>query len=138
MTRAIVLTLTVMCTAVLACARAADTRPLKELQRAKSGDLTVVLLATNDALKPGKDTAVLEFRSGADNHLVDVGAVKVSATMPMAGMAPMMGSMFVKPGDQAGRYAIETDLTMAGTWQLAVEWNGPAGSGKTMLSGPVR
>ena len=137
MTRVTVFAIAVTCAGALACSRA-ETTPLKELQRAKSGDLTVVLLAANEALKPGKDTAMLEFRSGSDNHLVDVGAVKVAATMPMAGMAPMMGSMFVKAGDQAGRYSIDTDLSMAGTWQLAVEWNGPAGSGKTMMSGPVR
>jgi hypothetical protein len=138
MTRVTVFSIALMCAGVVACSRPADTTPLKELQRTKAGDLTVVLLAANDALKPGKDTAMLEFRSGSDNHLVDVGAVKVAATMPMAGMAPMMGSMFVKAGDQAGRYSIDTDLSMAGTWQLAVEWNGPAGSGKTMMSGPVR
>jgi hypothetical protein len=138
MTRVSALLFTILIGAsAAACSHGNDTAPMKELQRAKSGDLTVVLLAKNDALKPGKDEAVLEFRNAA-NTLVDVGAVKVNATMPMAGMAPMMGSTFVKPTDQAGRYRIDSDLTMAGTWQLAVEWSGPAGSGKVMLPGQVR
>jgi len=110
---------------------------LKELQRASAGDMNVVLLASGDALKSGKDTAYLEFRSGSDQHLADVGTVKVSATMPMQGMAPMMGSMFVHKTETAGRYLIDTDLGMIGTWQIGVEWDGPAGTGKVMMSGPV-
>ena len=111
---------------------------LKELQRAAAGDMNVVMLASADALKSGKDTAFLEFRSGADQRLVDVGTVKVSATMPMQGMAPMMGSMFVHKTETTGRYLIDTDLGMIGTWQIGVEWDGPAGTGKVMMSGAVQ
>jgi hypothetical protein len=117
---------------------AADAPALKELQRVNAGAMTVVLLASGDALKSGKDTAVLEFRSGTDARLIDVGTVKVSATMAMQGMAPMMGSMFVHKTDTAGRYSIDTDLGMIGTWQLGVEWDGPAGTGKTNMSSAVQ
>jgi hypothetical protein len=112
---------------------------LKELQRASSGGMTVVLLASGDALPSGKGTAYLEFHSGGDQRLTDAGTVKVSATMPMAGMPPMMGSMFVHKTETAGRYMIDTDLGMIGTWQFGVEWDGgPSGAGKVMFSGNVQ
>jgi hypothetical protein len=126
----------VMCALALSCSKASDTPPLKELQHAKSGDLDVVLLASSDALKPGKDVAFLEFRKGSSG-LVDVGTVTVNATMPMAGMPPMMGSSFVRKTETPGRYAIDTDLSMAGSWRLEVLWDG-AGSGKVTLPGTVR
>jgi len=137
------LALVVFCLAALtiACGESAPDRQtpaLKELQRANGGGMTVVLLASGDALKSGKDTAYLEFRA-ANNQLTDVGTVKVSATMPMAGMPPMMGSMFVHKTETAGRYSIDTDLGMVGTWQVGVEWDGgPSGPGKVTLPGTVQ
>lgn len=132
------LVLALACALIVACSKSEPKLDLKEVQRAKSGDMTVVLLAKNDALKPGKDQGVLEFRTGTDQHLVDVGTVKMTATMPMAGMAPMMGSTFINRSDTPGRYTLESDLGMAGTWQMTIEWNGPAGSGKISLPGTVR
>ena len=111
---------------------------LKELQRAGAGDVTVVLLSATRSLKSGNDTAYLEFRSGSDQHLTDVGTVKVTATMPMPNMPPMQGSMFVHKTDTAGRYSIDTDLGMIGTWQIGVEWDGPAGTGKVTMPGIVQ
>ena len=131
----------VLCVGVMA-ARCSSSAPeptdLKPLQRTTAGATEVVLLAHGDALKPGKDEAVLEFRGGNDHHLVDVGEVKMNATMTMAGMPPMMGSSFVTKTDVPGRYAVETDLSMAGTWRLSVEWDGPAGKGSASFSGTVR
>jgi YtkA-like len=111
---------------------------LKELQRATAGSMNVVLLASGDAIKSGKDTAYLEFRSGSDQRLTDVGTVKASATMVMAGMPPMLGSMFVHKTETAGRYSIDTDLGMIGTWQIGVEWDGPAGQGRVTMPGTVQ
>jgi len=115
-----------------------DPPKLKELQRASAGAVNVLLLSSGEALKSGKDTAYLEFRSGSDQHLTDVGTVKVSATMAMAGMPPMLGSMFVHETDTTGRYSIDTDLGMVGTWQIGVEWDGPAGAGKVTFPGTVQ
>jgi YtkA-like len=116
-----------------------QTPALKELQHTTGGGMNVVLLAAGDTLKSGKDTAYLEFRSAGDQRLTDVGTVKVSATMPMAGMPPMMGSMFVHKTETAGRYSIDTDLGMVGTWTIGVEWDrGPAGPGKVTFPGTVQ
>jgi len=100
---------------------------LTELQHVKSGTLDIVLLSDHDALRHGKDRFVIEFRA-AGGGLVDVGTVRASANMPMSGM-PMIGSVDVKKGDVAGRYQAEGDLSMAGTWRMTLEWDGPQGHG---------
>ena len=110
---------------------------MKELQRTKAGELDVVLLAPSDALPQGKGFAILEFHDRSGN-LVNVGAVKVNATMPMAGMSPMIGGSDVKPTPAPGRYEIATDFSMAGSWNLAIEWNGPKGRGSARMPGTVR
>jgi hypothetical protein len=120
----------------LACGGGTEPSNLKELQRAKSGDVEVVLLAAGDALRE-KDQATLEFRSGGT--LVDVGMVSMSATMAMgSGMPPMMGSSFVTKTETPGRYTIETDMSMAGAWRFEITWDGPAGKGSVTMPGTVR
>ena len=121
---------------VVACSQAPQSS-MKEMQRTKAGALELVLLGPSEALPQGKGFAILEFRDSAGT-LVDVGAVKVNATMPMAGMSPMIGGSDVKPTPAPGRYEIATDFGMAGTWQLAVEWNGPKGHGSARMPGTVR
>ena len=125
-----------LATAMAAC-REAPQGSMKEIQRAKAGAFEVVLLGPSDALAQGKGFAILEFHD-ASGSLVDVGTVKVNATMPMAGMSPMIGGTDVKPTPAPGRYEIATDFSMAGTWQLAVEWDGPKGRGSARLPGTVR
>lgn len=114
-----------------ACSGKSAGSDLKELRRVHAGDLDVVLLSSDGNLTHGKDTFTLEFRRG--NTLVDVGAVKVGAAMIMAGMPPMLGSVFLERGDVPGRYEAETDLSMSGGWQLKLEWDGPAGKGSTSM-----
>jgi hypothetical protein len=124
-------------TVMTACGSGTPERTMKELQRTKAGALDVVLLGPSDALPQGKGFAILEFRDSSGG-LVDVGTVKVNATMAMAGMSPMIGGSDVKPTPAPGRYEIATDFSMAGTWQLAVEWDGPKGHGSARLPGTVR
>ena len=121
---------------VAGCQKAEQAPPLKELQRARSGTINVVLLSDADALRRGKDSFVLEFR-GADGQLVDVGTVSITATMTMPGMSPMFGDTAVKATATTGRYDVTSDLSMAGTWRVNVEWNGPAGRGSASLPGTV-
>jgi hypothetical protein len=121
----------------LACGGSESSAPLHELARVRSGSLDVVLLSSKSSLSPGKDAATIEFRAADDGRLVDVGTVKASATMPMGGMAPMVGGVGVQRTDVAGRYRAASDLNMAGEWKLTVEWNGPAGAGSASFSQAV-
>ena len=128
--------LLVFATAVAyACAN--GTAKLTELQRVRSGTLDVVVLSPREALVHGKDAFVIEFRSAAGGGLVDVGNVRGSAGMPMPGM-PMFGSLDVQRTDIPGRYNANGDFSMAGTWRLTVEWEGPAGRGSVTFPGTVR
>ena len=122
--------------AVAAGCRPADTANLTELQRVKSGTLDIVLLSPRDALRHGKDDFTIEFRA-SDGQLVDVGTVRGGATMPMAG-TPMFGSLDVKRTNLAGRYAATGEFSMAGTWRLSIEWEGPAGHGSTTFVNAVQ
>ena len=120
------------------CWAAPDAAPLKELQRVRSGDVDVVLLSETGTLAQGRNSFVLEFRSSADGRRRDVGTVRARATMPMAGMAPMFGTTDVSATGNEGRYLVTSDLSMAGTWQINVQWQGPSGSGAVTLRGSVR
>ena len=122
--------LTALTLTIAACGKPAGSDQI-ELQRVHSGDLDVVLLSSDGVLTHGKDAFTLEFRKG--ETLVDVGTVKAGASMVMAGMPPMLGSVFLERGDVPGRYKAETDLTMSGGWQLKINWDGPAGKGSATL-----
>ena len=124
-----------MCFASAACG--GDPAKMTELRRVKSGEMDVVLLSPHDALRHGKDAFTIEFRATSDGHLIDVGTVRASANMPMPGM-PMFGSIDVQRTAVPGRYAANGEFSMAGTWRLSVEWDGPAGRGSVSVSGTVQ
>jgi hypothetical protein len=107
---------------------------LKEIERQTSGNVEVVLLSRNDAIRQQNDTCVIEFRSVGSRELVDVGDVRGTATMPMAGMAPMAGGVDIKPTATKGRYEALISLSMAGDWRISFEWDGPAGRGSVSIS----
>ena len=120
--------LAIVLMALVSC-RGADTTTsdMIELQRVRASGVDVVLLSNDGTLSHGKDSFTVEFRRG--DQLVDVGSVKAGATMPMAGLPDMLGSVFLEPGNAPGRYTAETELSMSGEWRLKIEWDGPAGKG---------
>ena len=68
---------------------------------------------------------------------VDVGAVQAGAATAMPGMA-MPGTMCVTPTGQPGVYEGTGEFSMSGSWQMTLEWNGPAGRGSAAFNGDVR
>jgi hypothetical protein len=127
----------IVAAAAAGCSRAADTTNMTELQQVRSGTVDVVLLSPRDALRHGKDTFFVEFRSASDGTLVDAGNVRATANMPMPGMA-MFGNIEVQPTSVPGRYAANSEFEMAGTWRMAIEWDGPSGKGSVAFSGTVQ
>jgi hypothetical protein len=125
-----------MVSASYGCRRGTDTAHLTAIQTIKSAGIDVVLLSDHDAIRHGKDMFVIEFKSPSNGHLVDVGTVSVTANMPMPGMA-MFGTIQVQRTDVPGRYAARSDFGMAGTWRMAVEWDGSGGHGSVTFSGTV-
>lgn len=117
------------------CSQARESsEPLNELAKTRVRDVDVVLLSSDPAVNTGKDTLTVEFRAASDGRLVDVGEVKANATMPMTGMAPMLGPVDVERSAVPGRYVATTELGMAGEWRLSLEWDGPAGKGSVTFS----
>ena len=108
---------------------------MTELQRLKSGDMDVVVLASGDSLEHGTGEFFIEFRS--NGILTDVGDVRASSTMPMPGM-PMFGSIDVQRTEVAGRYRAMSEFSMVGTWQIAIEWNAPEGRRSVSFAGSVQ
>ena len=99
-----------------------DTSNLKQIQQQRAGEYLVTLLNETGQLKQGPNKFVLEFRKASDNQLTDVGNVQLNSLMPMPGMAPMSGGASATPTGTPGRYQIESDFQMVGTWNFTVKF----------------
>lgn len=117
------------------CSAARDPAAMTELARLHSEPLDVIVLSSHDTLRRGRDTFIIEFRSG--DRLVDVGTLRATANMPMPAMA-MFATIDVRRTETAGRYTANAEFEMAGTWRMALEWEGPVGRGSVAFSGTVR
>jgi hypothetical protein len=107
------------------------------VQTIRAGDLDIALLSPTGTLRQGRNSFTFEFRRTGTTTLVDVGSVRASANMRMPGMV-MSGGLQVTPSGLPGRYAATADFGMAGAWQMAIEWNGPAGQGSVNFQGGVQ
>jgi Cu(I)/Ag(I) efflux system membrane protein CusA/SilA len=103
----------------------------------RSGDVDVVLLSPTGALHQGRNQFTVEFRRAGTDTLIDVGTARASANMTMPGMAMSSGLQLVATG-VPGRFAASAEFGMAGAWQMAVEWDGPAGRGSVRFDGGVQ
>ena len=110
---------------------------LAVVQTIRAGDLDIALLSPTGTLRPGRNSFTIEFRRTGTTSLVDVGSVRASANMAMPGMV-MSGGLQVAVTGVPGRYAATAEFGMAGGWQMAIEWNGPAGQGSVNFQGGVQ
>jgi Cu(I)/Ag(I) efflux system membrane protein CusA/SilA len=106
------------------------------VQTVGSGDLRIVLRSPTGTLHTGRNTFTIEFRSVSD-ALVDVGVLRIGATMTMPGMV-LPGNVQVQPSGVPGRYDATAEFGMAGAWPITIEWDGPAGRGKANVEGSVQ
>ncbi len=109
--------------------------PATVIKRVRAGALEIVLASSTGTLRQGRNRFTVEFH-GADGALLDVGTVRASANMPMPGMAMSSGLQLTRTGP--GRYEATAEFGMAGAWQMAVEWDGPAGRGSVNFEGAVQ
>ena len=107
------------------------------VQSVPAGDLEIVVRAPGGVLRQGRNAFTIEFRRPGSGALVDVGNVRASANMPMPGMV-MPGDVQVQPGDVPGRFNATAEFGMAGAWQMAISWEGPAGRGSVNFEGSVQ
>jgi hypothetical protein len=106
------------------------------VQRVNANGLHIALLSPTGGLHLGRNAFSIEFRSAA-GALVDAGAVRLSANMPMPGMV-MSGGVQVQRTSVPGRYDATAEFGMAGAWHMAIEWDGPAGRGSATFEGAVQ
>jgi hypothetical protein len=106
------------------------------VQQVNASGVRISLLSPTGTLHQGRNVFTIEFRS-ADGRLVDAGAVRASANMPMPGMV-MSSGLQVQRTDVPGRYRASAEFGMAGAWHMALEWDGPAGKGSVNFEGPVQ
>jgi YtkA-like len=97
----------------------------------------VTLSNPEGQLRTGSNRFRIEFRSAATNEPVDVGTVQLAASMTMPGML-MNGPTTITPTGQPGVYDAAGDFGMSGSWQMTIEWNGPAGRGSAAFEGNVQ
>jgi copper/silver efflux system protein len=88
-----------------------------------AGDLSASLRSESGMLARGRDRFWIEFRD-AQGRLVDVGDVRLSATMAMPGMV-MSGGIEVLRTSIAGRYLASGEFQMSGVWQMTLQWSAP-------------
>ena len=115
----------------------ADGRTAGVIQTVRAGEIDVVLLAPTGTLRQGRNAFTIEFRRTGTTTLVDVGTVRASANMAMPGMV-MSGGLQVAPTGVPGRYSATAEFGMAGAWQMAIKWDGPAGKGSVNFEGGVQ
>ena len=109
---------------------------LTTVQQVSSGNLRIVVLSPTGTLRQGRNTYTIEFRSPGGT-LVDVGTVRATANMPMPGMV-MPAGLQLSRTPVPGRYEATAEFGMAGAWQMALEWDGPAGRGSVNFEGAVQ
>jgi Cu(I)/Ag(I) efflux system membrane protein CusA/SilA len=107
------------------------------LETIRSGDLVITLSNPAGELRRGSNQLVIEFRSTATGGLVDVGTVQLGASMTMPGMA-MTSPITVVPTTRPGVYEATGEFAMAASWQMTLQWNGPAGRGSAAFEGNVQ
>ena len=105
----------------LACSRQAT--DLKQIQQQRSGDYIVTLLDDSGVLKQHSNHLAIEFRNASTNELADVTNVQIQASMVMAGMGPMFGTLSTPRQDAPGRYYFDADFGMAGRWTFIVTYD---------------
>jgi len=103
----------------------------------RSGDLVITLSNPQGELRQGSNRVVLAFRSATTNELVDVGTVRLGGSMTMPGMV-MPSAITIAPAGPPGVYAATAGFGMGGSWQMTLEWDGPAGRGSAAFQGNVR
>ena len=111
---------------------------LKVIQTQQAKDVVVTLKSETGQWKSGKNDFVLEFTTASTKQPMDMGKVSLSTSMGMPGMAPMVAGATVTPDKAPGRYLGAIEFPDAGTRQVTVTWDGPAGKGSARFSVSVR
>ena len=107
------------------------------IETVRSGDTVITLSGPDGGLRAGSNRFRIAFRSAATGEPIDAGVVQLGASMQMPGMV-MNSPITIEPAGQPGAYDATGDFGMSGSWQMTIEWNGPAGRGSAAFEGNVQ
>jgi len=123
---------------VLAAVAAASSRPsgatdLLVVATCNVEDIVVTLLGDSAEWKAGSNRVVLEFHSAPRKRLVDVGAVVLEGRRAAPCAGRMVARAQVRRDGVPGCYVGTINVPRAGTWEVAVSWQGQARRGTGTL-----
>lgn len=106
----------------------------KAIKSGQAGNNLTVTISNNEGvLRKGNQDFTLTFADAAGKP-VDVGAASVTFYMPaMGSMSAMNSPAKLTTTNTKGVYGGKVDVEMSGEWQAQIAYEGPAGTGKTVL-----
>jgi YtkA-like len=117
----------------LACQSTAN-MPEQPIKSTKAGELTVTLSSPGGKLKNGDNDLMLSF-SDASGNPVEVGAASLNFHMgAMGSMAEMNDRATLTTTTVPGKYRAQVKLSMGGSWEAQVAYQGTNGTGKASMN----
>lgn len=92
------------------------------IQEQSTGDFKVSVLSYDGTIKEGSGSFTVEFRNLSDSELVKVIDVNCQAQMQMRGN-PMIGETTISMTDIPGRYKVQYNFAMKGSWLFTISFN---------------
>lgn len=106
----------------------------KVIKSGQAGSLTVTLSNGDGVLRKGDNDFYLTFKD-ASGKTVGVGSAALKFYMPAMGTMPAMNdAATLTTTATPGVYQAKAKLESSGEWQAQINYEGPAGSGKTSMS----
>jgi hypothetical protein len=110
----------------------------KTIKSTNSGGLTITLASDTGEIKSGDNDLILAFKDESGKP-VDVGAASLKFHMPaMGGMAEMNDAATLTTTDTPGRYRAHIHVSMTGSWEAIVNYQGAQGTGQASMSVNVK
>ncbi|MBS1791058.1 MAG: FixH family protein [Acidobacteria bacterium] len=103
------------------------------IKSAKAGEMTVTLSNASGNLKHGENDLMITF-TDASGQPVDVGAASLTFHMAaMGSMAEMNDKAALTTTETPGKYRVQGNIPMAGTWEAQIKYQGAHGTGQTSM-----
>lgn len=92
------------------------------IQEQSTGNFKISVLSYDGTIKEGSGSFTVEFRNLSDSELVKVIDVNCQAQMQMRGN-PMIGETTISLTDIPGRYKVQYNFAMIGSWLFTISFN---------------
>lgn len=107
-------------------------------QQTENAKINLVSPNSQEAVKMGDNTLVVEVIDPQTQKPVAVETLDVNVSMPMEGQEPMTSMAKVEPDGQPGRYKIKTNFGMQGKWNVVTQVKDPKLQGQANYTFDVK